>query len=191
MRRSAALTGPAVLSIPRSWNIYLRAAEYRPPGRFTISAALPLGSSGEMYARADPDLCRKRVLLGEQPDHDNEPESLFMARDTRHVLLIETGPDDRPIRSRREASKAVADTTHAAARDIKGHSAMAAARRGRCTDIPGATSHWVRGIRVDRTGLRCTSFHRFRAAAIFYPNFYQTGTVAKSRGRISLSQPQN
>lgn len=114
MRRSAALTGPAVLSIPRSWNIYLRAAEYRPPGRFTISAALPLGSSGEMYARADPDLCRKRVLLGEQPDHDNEPESLFMARDTRHVLLIETGPDDRPIRSRREASKAVADTTHAA-----------------------------------------------------------------------------
>jgi len=29
-----------------------------------------------------------------------------------------------------------------------------------------------RGIRVHRTGLRCTSFHRFQAAAVFYPVFY-------------------
>lgn len=31
-------------------------------------------------------------------------------------------------------------------------------------------SQRVRGIRVDRTGLRCTSFHGFRTAEIFYPN---------------------
>jgi hypothetical protein len=28
------------------------------------------------------------------------------------------------------------------------------------------------GIRLHTTGLRCTSFHRLRAAAIFYPDFY-------------------
>ncbi len=28
------------------------------------------------------------------------------------------------------------------------------------------------GIRVQGTALRCTNFHRFQAAAVFYPNFY-------------------
>ncbi len=30
----------------------------------------------------------------------------------------------------------------------------------------------MHGIRVHRTALRCTRFHRFQTAAIFYPNFY-------------------
>jgi hypothetical protein len=30
----------------------------------------------------------------------------------------------------------------------------------------------VSGIRVQGTALRCTNFHRFQAAAVFYPNFY-------------------
>jgi hypothetical protein len=30
----------------------------------------------------------------------------------------------------------------------------------------------ARGSRGHRTGLRCTIFHRFRAAAVFYPVFY-------------------
>ena len=38
------------------------------------------------------------------------------------------------------------------------------------------------GIRVHRTGLRCTSFHRFQPAAIFYPNFYPK----RQRGRIEM-----
>ena len=33
-------------------------------------------------------------------------------------------------------------------------------------------SHRMRGVRVHRTALRCTRVHGFRAAAIFYPNFY-------------------
>ena len=39
-------------------------------------------------------------------------------------------------------------------------------------DTPEATSHRLRGIRVHRTGLRCTRIHRFQTAAIFYPVFY-------------------
>ncbi len=35
-----------------------------------------------------------------------------------------------------------------------------------------AAVNTARGIRGHRTGLRCTSFHRFRAAAVFYPVFY-------------------
>ncbi len=41
------------------------------------------------------------------------------------------------------------------------------------TDTPDVTSHLgVPGIRAQGTALRCANFHRFQAAAIFYPNFY-------------------
>jgi hypothetical protein len=33
----------------------------------------------------------------------------------------------------------------------------------------------VRGITMRRTALRCTSVHRFQAAAVFYPDFYPNG----------------
>ena len=38
--------------------------------------------------------------------------------------------------------------------------------------IGAAASYRVCGIRVHGTGLRCTSFHRFQAATVFYPFFY-------------------
>ena len=47
------------------------------------------------------------------------------------------------------------------------------------------------GIRVHRTGLRCTTFDRFQAAEIFYPNFYQRGDEAEPRCYISWSRRQN
>jgi hypothetical protein len=50
-------------------------------------------------------------------------------------------------------------------------------RRGNCHEASGAEHLCdeplsVRVVGVHGTGPRCTSLHRFRAAAIFYPNFY-------------------
>ena len=45
------------------------------------------------------------------------------------------------------------------------------------------------GTRVHRTGLRCTSLHRFRAAAVFYRISTQKGSAAESRCYIPWSQP--
>ena len=39
----------------------------------------------------------------------------------------------------------------------------------RCT--PKHASHQANGVTVHRTAPSCTAMHRFRAAAIFYPNF--------------------
>ena len=41
----------------------------------------------------------------------------------------------------------------------------------------------MRGVRVQRTTLRCTRLHGFRAAAIIYPNFYPK----RHRGGIEMS----
>src|SRR5215472_13291011 len=49
--------------------------------------------------------------------------------------------------------------------------------------MPDATSHRISGIGVHRTGLCCTSFHRFQAAAIFYPNFYPN----RQRSEVEIS----
>jgi hypothetical protein len=40
------------------------------------------------------------------------------------------------------------------------------------TTLQGETLFQQPGRRIHRTGLACTSLHRFRARAIFYPNFY-------------------
>ena len=48
----------------------------------------------------------------------------------------------------------------------RGHSAMAARPPMTMHDIPDATSRRMSGIRMHRTALRCTSSHRFQAAAI-------------------------
>ena len=59
-----------------------------------------------------------------------------------------------------------------------------------CTRFPGCRTLPVCFIKVDRTGLRGTSFHRFHAAGIFYLNFYPNGHPSESRGRVSWSQAQ-
>ena len=51
-----------------------------------------------------------------------------------------------------------------------------------------ATSHRVFGIRDHRTAVRCTSLHRFPAAAIFYPNFYPKRQHSGAEMGISWSQ---
>ena len=56
-------------------------------------------------------------------------------------------------------------------------------------DPPDATSHRVCGIRVHRTGLRCTSVHRLQAATIFCPDFYPRDSAAKLRCCLSCSNP--
>jgi hypothetical protein len=43
----------------------------------------------------------------------------------------------------------------------------------------------MRGVRVHRTAPRCTRIHGFRAAAIFYPNFYPK----RRRSGIEMSYP--
>ena len=48
---------------------------------------------------------------------------------------------------------------------------------------PTHGSHRMRGVRVHRPALRCTRIHGFRAAAIYYPNFYPK----RQRGGIEMS----
>ena len=49
------------------------------------------------------------------------------------------------------------------------------------TNTAGAASHRMCGIRVHLTGLRCTSFHRLKAAAISTQFFTQRGSAAELR----------
>ena len=58
------------------------------------------------------------------------------------------------------------------------------------TGAPGVTSCGIYVIKVYGTGPRCTSLHRFRAATIFYPNFYPKGGAAGLKCRIPWSWPQ-
>ena len=51
----------------------------------------------------------------------------------------------------------------------------------------------MRGVRVHRTALRCTRIHGFRAAAIFYPNFYpkrqRGGSPTRRTSALGASGP--
>ena len=48
-----------------------------------------------------------------------------------------------------------------------------------CTDTQGYESAGAQHQDSHRTELRCTSLHRFQAAAIFYPNFYPSRCHSK------------
>jgi hypothetical protein len=47
------------------------------------------------------------------------------------------------------------------------------------------TSHLVSDFRVHGTGLRCTSFHRFQATAVFYPIFYPKRYLSEVEIRVA------